>query len=172
MSWDQVSRTAEPCPCGSGTCVTTMEMDDWNRCRTFTEIKCRACGRQNAQAKKLIRRHQETEQKLRRSAEGWARKRYLPDFLARVSGDSKKEVWTKVFQGRKYPSLATFYAHTKAAGGLDRYLERHFLQNLNEFVPKVFRDAKIEKLLGQAQAAMAAAARVQRDYAAFLPLDD
>ena len=172
MSWDTITKPEQACPCGKGTYVTIMEMDDWNRCRSFTTIKCRACARKNTEAHKLIAKHETKERSLKRAAESVAKKLYLPEFLAGVSGGSKKEVWTKVFRGRRYPSLSTFYAHTKAPGAQERYLERHFLENLNEFFPKRFKDARIEKLLRQAVVAKASANKVQRDYAVFLPVDD
>lgn len=43
MSWETLSETNEPCPCGNGTYTIIREADDWNRLEESWVMNCPQC---------------------------------------------------------------------------------------------------------------------------------
>lgn len=43
MSWETVSETKRPCPCGKGTYTITKRCDDWNRYEEYWVMDCLQC---------------------------------------------------------------------------------------------------------------------------------
>src|SRR5690606_31990624 len=103
----------KPCWCGKSTITYVTEMDDWNRTRNSRIINCPDCFKKNAKEveeeaqKKLIREN------LFNEAKELAIDNYLNFWLEKFEGMNKKQIWEYLTNGDGYPSLGTFYKHTK-----------------------------------------------------------
>jgi hypothetical protein len=129
-------------------------------------------SKKNKQALGMIRSHQAHEHELRKKAEREAKKRFLPDFQARFAGNSKREIWERLFKASNYPALGTFYSHIRNDGSVEAYLEKHFLRKLDELFPVMFADPIIESLLMQASSEKQKAEQTERDWSDYLPHDE
>jgi hypothetical protein len=172
MSWDEIKKDEVVCPCGKGKYLIALEMDDWNRMRTKTDIQCPACRKKNEKAINLIRAHEKAEAEFRKKAEVEAKKRFLPLFQAQFAGKAKKKIWEKLFSSSKYPALGTFYSHIRFAGSVEKYLEKYFLRELDTFFPFLFSDVLIERWLKQIHVEKQRAKKVAKDWAQYLPQDE
>jgi hypothetical protein len=112
-----------PCACGAGTETYTLEMDDWNRTRSATEIHCPACREKRAHELEIDRRREKRRDRLLRSAEELATERYSSQWLDLFTGSTKKAAWERYTGGTGHPALGTFYQHVKRAGSLSKHLE-------------------------------------------------
>ena len=54
MSWEDMGTREFPCDCGKSTCTTFIEMDNWNRSRSYTIINCLEC-REKKETKERIK---------------------------------------------------------------------------------------------------------------------
>jgi len=172
MSWEVTSRNEGPCRCGKGTVVTTTEADDWNRTRTVSDLKCPACYAKQLQAVSLVATHKREADRIKGEALDEAKKHCLPPFLARFLAKPKKQIWEEMYRGCPYPSLGTFYAHARYSKSLEAYLIKCFERDLEQLVPRVIKNAKVEALLKRAMAERTLAGKVRKEYSAYLPDDD
>jgi hypothetical protein len=147
MSWEEMSSTKHPCPCGSGTYTVTRLMDDWNRSEERWEMDCLVCKDKFTlyesgywhsglwtptyrwvlrEALAKVQEQQAEINQLERKIIDLARSRYLEIWCALFSGcKSKKDVWFSLTQGKRYPSLATFYKSVRYQG-LKTYIDNWF----------------------------------------------
>ena len=149
MSWEEISREDSPCKCGKSTMTRIFEMDDWNRTRNHTEIQCPVCH------KEAIREIEEKEKKekqralLYEQAKNIALQKYLNQWLEKYEGLNKKQAWLLLSSGSGYPSLATFYKHTKEEGLLN-YLTRQFNYDFCEILKEMnISDSEITNLINK-----------------------
>jgi hypothetical protein len=148
MSWEVMQTTTGPCACGAGTETYTLEIDDWNRTRSATEIHCPVCRERREQELATDRKREEHRDWLLQRAQELATERYRAAWLALFAGMTKKAVWQRYTGGTGYPTLGTFYQHVKHAAGLSQHLE-WCLRNDLERCLKVLgiEDAEIKALL-------------------------
>ena len=147
MSWEEMSIEKHPCPCGKSTYSVTHRMDDWNRTDSSMNMDCEECRSNyvlfcedyyrsglphtaqfwiSNQTQSEYGRLCEEASACRQKAKSLRTERYLPKWKALFEGRNKKQAWaTLTDNGSRYPSLGTFYQHTKDEG-LDAYLVRHF----------------------------------------------
>ena len=59
MSWEVMQTETGLCACGAGTETYTLEMDDWNRTRSATEIHCPGCREKQQQELAADKRREE-----------------------------------------------------------------------------------------------------------------
>lgn len=169
MSWEEMSVRQYKCPCGSGTYTVRGFMDDWNRSEERWEMDCPIC-KQKYQLytyhyydsgmvcdaylwvpRKLYEEMKGIEEKLERTKEeisGIAHSRYMDMWLSYFNdAKTKKEVWRRLTgNGKKYPSLSTFYSHTKN-DDLTKYISHYFdYDNLTFILKKLeIKDSEIDK---------------------------
>jgi hypothetical protein len=148
MSWEIVKSETEPCQCGAGTVTYTMEMDDWNRTRSHSEIHCSSCHDKDLQNQEAIWVHEKQHQDLYSEAKRIAADRYLGTWLALYSGLTKKEAWSRYTGGSGYPALGTFYKHVKDSDGLAEYMRWCFFNDFEKPLRSMaIKDGAIEALL-------------------------
>lgn len=130
MSYEVMSDKTIPCDCGGGTFQDIFEQNDWGQWRESRVIRCPVCqaAEDKRQADARERRRQRTE--LMDQARLLARERHLETWLSRFRGGTRKAAWEFYRGGRGYPALGTFYAHVRDGGGLDRYMEWCFFQDV------------------------------------------
>lgn len=136
------------CPCGNSTYTIKYFMDDWNRSEEQREMDCHSC-KQNYQLYTCSYFHSGMEcsscrwvpkesykkvedigiqlNKTKKDIIDIATSRYLDKWLMYFQNiKTKKGIWRELTDnGKKYPSLSTFYAHTKNES-LNIYLRREF----------------------------------------------
>lgn len=150
MSWEVMRSDTEACACGKGTVTRIMEMDDWNRTRSSTEIHCPECRKKDEQAAAARAEREAKNDNLYDAALQLAKQRYLDQWLALYSQVSKKEAWQRYTGGKGYPSLGTFYQHVRHAGTVTDYMRQCFESDLEDALRKIsVRDTDIEHLLSQ-----------------------
>jgi hypothetical protein len=54
MSWEELSRSRHPCPCGKGEYEEIHLMDDWNRSETHQNMLCNECAPRYTYSSELI----------------------------------------------------------------------------------------------------------------------
>jgi hypothetical protein len=174
MSWEVSSVKDYSCPCGSGTYRITTLSDDWGRMEARWEMFCPDC----ATAFSLYKYYYqdsgkewpayvwvkadmlESFQKKRAEFESFkdriisiARAHYFDTWMHRFLGaTTRKEMWALLTDGgSRYPSLSTFYQHTR---GIDpqRYIASHFtFDNLPWILGQLaFVDPRVNDLLIEA----------------------
>jgi|SRR5215831_10863702 len=148
MSWEVMKSETTKCHCGKGIMTYTMEMDDWNRTRSSTEIHCPDCrARAALEAKERAQRAAGNEA-LYDQARNLATDRYMPKWLDLYAGLTKKAAWQRYTGGCGYPALGTFYKHVKHAGGVTTYMRSCFESDFEEALQKMSIEGKeINKLL-------------------------
>lgn len=129
MSWEEISRRRYPCPCGEGEYEEVHYSDDWRRSETHHEMLCPKCKESYVYDHTVIGGHPgdeiergwvlksvlEAKEKHRKSIEEKVKRLYF-EFWAVKFRDlkSKKQIWKVLtLNGKYYPSLGTFYKHTK-----------------------------------------------------------
>lgn len=139
-----------PCNCGKGTVVVTDEMDDWNRFRTETEIRCPQCRAEHDAIIEERRQNDKKRTELTNSAVVLAKERYLAQWLTLFEGKSTKAAWLTYTGGSGYPALGTFYNHVRERG-LTHYVTWCF-ENDPQKALRIMdtTDPEIEGLLAQA----------------------
>ena len=123
MSWEVTRRETHPCDCGAGTETFTVEMDDWNRTRSSTEVHCPKCREKKQREIDAERTREKKWDELLQRAQQLATERYLAQWLALFAGMTKKAAWERYTGGSGYPALGTFYQHVKHSGSLGKYME-------------------------------------------------
>jgi hypothetical protein len=153
MSWEEIRRDTRPCRCGKGLIDYVVEMDDWNRCESWEEVRCLACRRENEAAAREDERRAKLREAAAKKAVALAKERYLAKWLERFGGKSKKAVWLALTnQGEDYPSLGTFYTHLKHHDSTAEYLTWRFEQDVGGVLKAAgVRDREIEGLLQEAR---------------------
>jgi hypothetical protein len=137
-----------PCKCGAGTMTNVMEMDDWNRTRSSTEIHCPACEEKRFREREAYQARESRRAELLRTATQLATDRYLQRWLALFAGMSKKAAWKLYTGGSGYPALGTFYQHVIHSGSLSKYMEWCFPNDLEKSLRIIgAEDKEIETLL-------------------------
>jgi len=174
MSWELSGVQKHKCPCGRRTYTVRLLTDDWNRSDEQWNMNCSDCNRRYTLyrysypdsgmilqsycwvKKKLFARMRMIQaelEKCRRNAVRLFQSRYKEKWLSRFSEcKSKKTVWKLLTQnGRRYPSLPTFYSHTK-----NKDLEGYLIQQLTfdnlSFVLKMLsvKDNKLRERIKKA----------------------
>jgi hypothetical protein len=144
MSWEEVSRRRYPCPCGKGEYEEIDSENDWFQHQTSREMLCSDCKEQYAYDSRAVAGHPgdeiergwvlrcvlEAEDIYQKSVMALVRERYYKQWCERfANAHTKKRTWEILtVSGKYYPSLGTFYQHTK---GYDR-------QRLKEYVDRIF----------------------------------
>lgn len=150
MSWEIMRSETTECHCGKGTMTHTMEMDDWNRTRSSTEIHCPDCLKKAVQEAEERRRKQAANEALFNKARKLATDRYQQKWLNLYSDLTKKAAWQRYTGGSGYPALGTFYKHVKHAGGVPEYMRWSFESDFEDALRKMdIEDKDIIKLLSQ-----------------------
>jgi hypothetical protein len=148
MSWEEMVLETKPCWCGKGTITYRMEMDDWNRTQNSREINCPACL-EKANSEKARKQREEKRKAIHEKAKDLAAQRHLEYWLSLYSGLNKKAAWQLYTSGKDYPSLGTFYKHTKDEG-LQNYMRRFFLSDFEDALKKMnIIDLEIKELLNE-----------------------
>lgn len=148
MSWEVMQTTTGPCACGAGTQTYTLEMDDWNRTRSATEIQCPVCSENREHEIEADRKRDERRDWLLRRAQELATERYRTRWLELFTGMTRKTAWQRYTGGTGYPALGTFYQHIKHAGGLSQHLEWCLTGDLERCLKILgIEDAEINELL-------------------------
>jgi len=147
MSYEPISEEELKCPCENGIYRVTISVNDWFQWNEHWEMLC-----ENCKSKYILRETIRYDSGMSRNSYRWisieedkkAREieaqcsalieclvdKYLNEFLAYFSEKSKKEIWGIITsRGSQYPSLGTFYKHTKDAG-LENYLKQYFQENI------------------------------------------
>lgn len=129
MSWEEMSRRRYPCPCGRGEYEEMSLSDDWGRSETRREMFCMECKQNYVYDTTVIHGHPgdeiergwvlksvlEAEAKHRKDVEEKAKTLYLYVWKEKFErAKTKKQIWKVLTgDGKYYPSLGTFYKHTK-----------------------------------------------------------
>lgn len=148
MSWEEMSNSQYKCPCGLGTYTIKFFMDDWNRSEERWEMDCPTC-KQNyrlytyyyydsgmeCKSYLWVPREAYTKvenigvqlNKAKKEVVGIATSRYMDKWLVYFQdARTKKEIWRRLTDnGKRYPSLSTFYTHTRNRSP-ETYLRREF----------------------------------------------
>lgn len=147
MSWEVMNEETKPCPCGKGTVTYIFEMDDWNRTRSSSKIKCPTCEARAVELSRLSIEREQKRERLLAKAIKTAEARYLARWLALFENKSKKEAWLTYTGGNGYPALGTFYKHVKDEG-VAQYLRRSFSHDFRRALKQMkIKDDDIETLL-------------------------
>jgi hypothetical protein len=150
MSWEVMGSQTTECHCGKGTMTHVMEMDDWNRTRSSTEIHCPDCSEKAAREAEERRQEEARNDALYSKAKRLATDRYLRKWLDLYSGLTAKAAWQRYTGGSGYPALGTFYKHVKHAGGVAEYMRRCFVTDIEDALRKMsIEDKEIDELLSQ-----------------------
>jgi hypothetical protein len=148
MSYEEISREQKPCPCGKGSVIDVLEMDDWNRVRHAKIFQCERCKAANNRRAKALAQKQRLAEARDRRAFARARKLHFSKWVDTFTGLSAKGCWRLLTKnGANYPSLGTFYKHVAHEGSLDRYLENYFDNNWKDIVAD--QGAKISRKLSK-----------------------
>lgn len=141
MSWEETFRRRQACHCGSGEVEEVGRSDDWGRLEVHRTILCEKCRDDFVWSPTVIGGHpgDETERGWVRRSVLAAEERYQNDVTRKLKalvgkrwramfaeGRTRKAKWEILTRdGRGYPSLATFYSHTKgmSVAELERYLD-------------------------------------------------
>jgi len=144
MSWEEGEKRRVPCPCGKGEVEETDFSDNWNRSETRREILCEDCRERYVYDHSVIHGHPgnevergwvlkstlEAERREAASSEEDLRARYYAAWKSRFKDPrGKKDVWKILtVNGKFYPSLQTFYKHTKglSEAELQNYVDSFF----------------------------------------------
>jgi len=148
MSWEVMQTKTGPCACGAGTETYVLEMDDWNRTRSATQIHCPGCRKKREQELAADQRREDRRDELLRRAQELAMERYSVQWLSLFAGMTKKAAWQRYTDGVGHPALGTFYQHIKHAGGLSKHLEWCLTSDLERCLRVLeINDAEIAELL-------------------------
>ena len=119
MSWEEMAHTERPCACGRGSVLVVHEVDDRNRGRDHTYLRCEYC---DSEAKERIQeakvQHDETLlrlQVLQMEIFTYFDSRYMEHWINHFAFcSSKKAVW-EILRSRKIITrgLSTFYEEVK-----------------------------------------------------------
>ena len=140
-----MNRNVRPCRCGAGSVIIVFEMDDWNRTRENRTIDCDVCLENERKETLRIEALRKKKEELHQQAICSAKERHLEDWLSRFEGLSKKKVWEKLPKNPwGYPSLGTFYTHSK---DLDSYLTSYFESNTLLILENQIHDPEIKAIL-------------------------
>lgn len=152
MSWEEMTRKTKPCRCGNGTVSYISEMDDWNRFREKTIINCERCREEATQTKRLNEEKAQLRRELLNKACRLAEEKYSHIWLEKFSGLNKKQAWEYLTNENGYPSLGTFYKHTKEMGGLESYLKWCFRKDFETNLKVLnISDPEIEKIISESR---------------------
>ncbi len=147
-----MSRDELPCNCGKGKVVKIFRMDDWNRTETITDILCDDCRVAAGKRRNEEERRQKEKDTYKAKAIALAKKGYLPQWLLKFEGLTKKQVWETMPKSTYgYPSLSTFYTHVKHHGSVAQYLEWRFEADINDLFPTEIEDKEIVGLLDKSK---------------------
>jgi len=129
MSWEEDFRNRYPCPCGKGEYEEIHYSDDWGRTETRYVMLCPSCKEKYVYDHTVIPGHPgdeiergwvlksvlEAEHKHRKSVEEKAKTLYFKLWKKKFKSlRTKKQMWEILtLNGKYYPSLGTFYKHTK-----------------------------------------------------------
>lgn len=124
MGWETDEVITKPCDCGAGTIEITRRSNDWCQHEEWRSVECPVCRA----ARDAVRRRRA---ELKATIQALAEQRYLDAWLKKFKGLNKREIWSRITNKYGYPSLGTFYKHTKSEG-LDRYLRRNFFDDVEQ----------------------------------------
>ena len=132
MSWEEDFRKSYPCPCGKGEYEVISYSDDWGSSKMGYAMLCPECKKKYVYDHTIIGWHSgdeiergwvlksvlEEEQKYRKNVETKAKELYYDKWRdCFADAKTKKEIWKRLtLNGKYYPSLGTFYKHTKGYG--------------------------------------------------------
>jgi|AntAceMinimDraft_11_1070367.scaffolds.fasta_scaffold02477_5 hypothetical protein len=122
MSWEIDRILKRPCDCGASVFEYVQSSNDWGQ---FEETLINHCPKCLAAREANQKRRVELKERIKVLAGS----RYLAMWFESFNGLNKRQVWHRLTGGRGYPSLGTFYMHTKSEG-LDHYLFRVFHQDI------------------------------------------
>jgi hypothetical protein len=149
MSWEEFPPEIKPCWCGKSTITYIMEMDGWNRTRTSRIINCQECLEKDLFEEQEKSRKKELREKLHNKAKNLAADRYLDAWIEKFEGLNKKQAWEALSNKSGYPSLGTFYKHTKDEGML-KYIKRQFEQDFEACLEKLgLSDENITSIINE-----------------------
>ncbi len=144
MSWEESGKRKMPCPCGKGEVEETNLSNDWGQSETRRVMLCEECRERYDYDPRLINDHPgrevergwvlkstlEAERHEAALRESDLRSRYYAVWKGRFKDlRSKKDVWKILtVNGAFYPSLQTFYKHTKgfSEAELQNYVDSFF----------------------------------------------
>lgn len=147
MSWEEIFRKRYPCPCGKGEYEEIDSEDDWFQHQTSHKMLCPDCKERYAYDSHVVAGHPgdefergwvlknvlEAEETYQKRIMALVREHYYEKWRERfANARTKKQRWEILTaNGKYYPSLGTFYRHTK---GYDRrHLEQYIDQTLGSF---------------------------------------
>lgn len=129
MSWEENYRCRRPCPCGKGEYEEVHRSDDWGQHETSREMLCPRCKKLYAWDGTVVHGHPgdyiergwvlkstlKAERERRTDTVKKAKDLYYGRWRQRFRGlRTKKAIWSALtLNGKHYPSLGTFYQHTK-----------------------------------------------------------
>ena len=149
MSWEKFPPEIKHCWCGNSTITYMMEMDDWNRTRTSRVINCQECQEKYLSEEQEKNRKKELREKLHNKAKSLAADRYLDAWIEKFAGLNKKQAWGLLSTKSGYPSLGTFYKHTKDEG-MEKYIKRQFEQDFEACLEKLgINDESITNIINE-----------------------
>jgi len=147
MSWEESAPSKRNCPCGIGLYLVIDRSDDWGRHDERWEMHCSACREEYG----LFSQHY-NRKGMSCTFRGWVRKEIIDDLHAtfvrletakkkladrmysrfrsvwidHFHRKTKKATWSELTEnGKRYPSLSTFYTHVRESS-LDDVLEGYF----------------------------------------------
>jgi hypothetical protein len=159
ISWELKNTGLYTCPCGKGEYEIETYSDDWSRTEERLEMLCPQCANLYVYDNTVLAGHPgdetlrgwvlksviEEEQKHKADLEAKAKQLYLGLWESKfIWLKTKKDIWRVLsHNGKYYPSLGTFYAHTKgySVERLTKYINGSF--NYYE-LKKVFEVCGIE----------------------------
>ena len=143
MSWEEDFKRKNPCPCGEGKYEEVHYSDDWGRSETRYKMLCPKCkekyvfdntviyGHPGNEVERgwVLKRVLEAEQEHRKNVGEKARVLYFKFWKAKFRNLKSKKQICKILtlDGKYYPSLGTFYKHTKA------YTQEEMTEYINRF---------------------------------------
>lgn len=99
--------------------------------------------------RKRKNRKKELREKLHNKAKSLAADRYLDAWIEKYEGLNKKQAWKALSTKSGYPSLGTFYKHTKDEG-MEKYIKRQFEQDFEACLEKLgINDESITNIINE-----------------------
>lgn len=180
MSWEVISTSTHNCPCGLGSYLVVVLSDDWGRTEERWEMRCLKCSSEFALYKyhyqdsgevwpayvwvrvEALHRVHAAEANLATFQDrviATAKSRHLAQWMNHFApASSRKDLWRRLTDnGKRYPSLSTFYQHTRGSDPLEYVAQRFTFQDLAWILEKLaIEDKELDDSLHQA-------ARMERD---------
>ena len=154
LSWEEDFLRKYPCPCGKGEYEYISYSNDWGSTRTEHTMLCSECREKYVYSSTVVYGHPGNEVE-----RGWvlkstieAEEKRIKELMVKVHElyfelwkskfmdlKTKKNIWEILtFKGKYYPSLGTFYRHTKGytreklLNYIDSFFNKHSLNRIFE----------------------------------------